>query len=115
PTDSIGTFTYYAAEGPSATCVGDKTPITVTVLDGIEINIENIISTNCLNNSIGAIDISVTGGSGAYTYSWNDLNNSTTQDISGLESGTYTVIISDEDSNCTATASFNISEESNDI
>src|SRR5690554_6873319 len=113
-TSTAGTFTYYVAEGPSTTCVGDRVPITVTVYDEIVISLESMTPTSCIDSSIGAIDISVTGGSGDYTYSWNDTANSTTQDISGLPAGTYTVTINDENSNCTATASFEVLEETND-
>ncbi|MGB0929740.1 MAG: DUF4331 family protein [Chitinophagales bacterium] len=41
----------------------------------------------------GALDISVSGGDGDYEYLWS--NGETTQDISGLASGTYTVEITD--------------------
>ncbi|MEZ4884232.1 MAG: DUF4331 family protein [Chitinophagales bacterium] len=41
----------------------------------------------------GALDISVSGGSGDYEYMWS--NGATTQDISGLSTGTYTVTITD--------------------
>ncbi len=41
----------------------------------------------------GALDISVSGGSGDYEYSWS--NGATTQDISGLTSTNYTVTITD--------------------
>ena len=56
----------------------------------------------------GAVDISVTGGSGVYFYQWDDLANSTTEDISGLTTGVYTVDLEDED-NCGAQESFNVS------
>ncbi len=39
----------------------------------------------------GSIDLTVSGGVAPYTYLWS--NNETTQDISGLTEGTYTVII----------------------
>ncbi|MCX7547989.1 SprB repeat-containing protein, partial [Xanthomarina sp. F1114] len=113
-TSTAGTFTYYVAEGPSTTCVGEKTPITVTVYDEIEITLESITPTTCLETTIGAIDISVTGGSEDYTYTWDDPANSTTQDISGLAAGTYTVTVSNTISNCTATASIEVLEEEND-
>jgi hypothetical protein len=44
----------------------------------------------------GAIDLTVTGGSGPFTYEWTDLNGSviaTTQNISGLALGPYHVTV----------------------
>ncbi len=43
---------------------------------------------------VGSIDITVTGGSGNYTYAW-DFG-ATSEDIEGLLSGDYTVTITDE-------------------
>ena len=54
--------------------------------------------------SDGAIDLSVTGGTGPYTYAWTgpNLYTATTQDISNLIAGDYTVIVTDTNL-CTAT------------
>ena len=48
----------------------------------------------CFGDGQGAIDLSVTGGTGPYVYSWN--NGSSTQDIVGLESGDYQVTVTDK-------------------
>ena len=60
----------------------------------------------------GAINISVAGGtvSSSYTYNWS--NGVTTEDISNISAGIYTVIATD-DNGCTDTASFSISAISN--
>ncbi len=56
-----------------------------------------MINPTCgLNN--GSIDLSVSGGTPAYTYAWS--TGSTNQDISNLASGTYTVTVTDANS-CT--------------
>lgn len=54
----------------------------------------------------GSIDLSVLGGAGPFTYHWS--NNFTTQDLSGLSGGTYTVTITDVNG-CTATTSATVS------
>ncbi|MBP93943.1 MAG: hypothetical protein CMC55_07490, partial [Flavobacteriaceae bacterium] len=99
-TNTAGTFTYYVSEGPSNTCTGDRTPITVTILEPITITLESVTNTGCSGNDIGAIDISVSGGTGNYTYTWDDASNSSTQDLNGLPAGTYTVTVNDVDANC---------------
>lgn len=52
----------------------------------------------------GAIDLSVSGGSGSYTYSWS--NGPFTQDISNLVANTYTVVV--DDGICTSDSSFTV-------
>jgi hypothetical protein len=55
------------------------------------------VSCNSFND--GAIDVEVSGGTPSYGYSWS--NGSTSQDISGLTAGTYTLTVSDNDAYCT--------------
>jgi gliding motility-associated-like protein len=65
----------------------------------------------CNGGSNGSIDLTVSGGSGSYAYSWSGPNNFTanTDAISGLVAGTYTVIISDVNG-CSDTLTFNLTE-----
>jgi hypothetical protein len=60
-------------------------------------------------SSNGSIDISVVGGT-SYTYLWS--NGRTTQDISNLGPGTYTVTVTIITSGCTATKSFLLTPQS---
>lgn len=56
-------------------------------------------ATDIYSGNDGAINITVTGGTGEYTYSWSGPNNFTSSDanISGLSTaGTYTLTIQDE-------------------
>jgi uncharacterized protein (DUF2141 family) len=62
---------------------------------------------SCFNGSNGSINITVTGGSGGYSYAWS--NGAITEDISSLIAGTYTVTVTDANS-CTATNSFTITQ-----
>jgi hypothetical protein len=64
---------------------------------------DSITSASCSGQPDGAIDISVSGGSGGYTYVWN--NGATTQDLITLSPGNYSVIIKDS-SNCTVQKSY---------
>ena len=55
------------------------------------------------------IDISVTGGTPGYSYEWTGpgVNGTTTADLDGLSSGTYTVEVTD-DAGCSEVATFNV-------
>ena len=53
----------------------------------------------CFGANNGSIDLSVSGGTSPYTFSWSNFE--TTEDISNLSDGTYTVTITDDNS-CTA-------------
>ena len=64
---------------------------------------------NVLCNTAGSIDLMVSGGTPAYTYSWS--NGPTTQDVSNLAAGTYTVTVTDAN-NCTKTTSVTITQAS---
>lgn len=64
---------------------------------------DSITSTGCSGQPDGAIDISVSGGVGSYTFTWS--NGAVSEDLSGLAPGTYSVIIKDS-SNCSVQKSF---------
>ncbi|WP_154648002.1 Ig-like domain-containing protein [Pedobacter arcticus] len=72
---------------------------------------ESHINNVCYNNSIGAIDLTVTGGTSPYTYFWTKNGIPTeyaaTEDISNLTPGNYTVTVTDKNS-CQSTLSVDI-------
>jgi len=51
--------------------------------------------TGCFGDATGAIDINVSGGTGTGTYTYLWSNSATTEDISGLTAGAYTVTVTD--------------------
>ncbi len=61
----------------------------------------------CNSGNTGSVDITVTGGVSGYTYSW--TNSATTQDISSLGMGTYSVQVTDAN-NCVDSASFTVNQ-----
>ena len=70
---------------------------------------ETHVNVLCNGNNTGSIDLSVSGGTSPYNYSWS--NGSTTQDIISLTTGTYSVTVTDNN-NCQSVLSINISEPS---
>ncbi len=81
-----------------------------TQIDSISINEPEVLSLSatidsikCAGGNDGAIDLEVEGGTGAYTYLWNN-SAGTGEDPSGLSANTYTVTVSDENS-CSQTLS----------
>lgn len=83
-------------------CNGIK-EFTVSQLSPIDI-LTNITNENCGDHE-GIINLSITGGSGAYTYHWS--NNATTEDITDLVQGNYSVTVTDSN-NCTSTGNWTV-------
>ena len=84
----------------------------ITVDDAPEVltSIASFTNEVCNTNN-GTININVSGGSGSYSYSWS--NGSTTQNVSGLSSGTYTVTITDANGCSANTSQSLINDQSN--
>jgi gliding motility-associated-like protein/uncharacterized repeat protein (TIGR01451 family) len=68
-----------------------------------------ITNVSCNGGNNGAIDVTVSGGTGPYTYSWTTSAN--TEDITGLISGSYTLLVTDANG-CTATITGTVSQPS---
>ncbi len=87
---------------------GCHTYDSVTITEPSEIMITGVVTdATCSGFFNGAIDITVTGGTGSYTYLWS--TGATTEDLSGLEAGTYRVTVTDAN-NCIKTAQFTVKE-----
>ncbi|MFH2096752.1 MAG: PKD domain-containing protein [Bacteroidota bacterium] len=98
---NIGAGTYNVTVTDGSGCQS-TTSATVTELPSVTASV--IITSNyngedisCFGASNGSVDLSASGGSGTYTYSWSGPGGytSTFQDISGLQAGTYNVTITD--------------------
>jgi hypothetical protein len=81
---------------------------TMTANSPIRIIEEQIDHVKCRGLRTGTIAITVEGGTGNYTYQWQDLAD-VTQDLFNIPAGTYSLTISDE-SNCRLTKSFVVNQ-----
>ncbi len=66
-----------------------------------------VTNINCNSTATGAVNITIAGGTSAYTYIWN--TGATTQSITGRSNGTYSVNINDAN-NCNVSASYTITQ-----
>lgn len=85
-------FTVTDLSGNTATCSFDVIVETYPQVSSV------ITEPTCNGDADGAIDITVTGGTPNYNYNWD--NGATSEDISSIGAGTYTIVVTD-DNGCT--------------
>ena len=89
---------------------GCTTSASVTINEPTAIN-TSIIGTDVLCNNAcdGSADLTVSGGTPGYTYLWDDPNSTSSEDISALCAGSYSVTITDANG-CTGTENITINQ-----
>lgn len=100
---AAGTYTITATDAMN--CTGDTT-LTITQPNQILVNAPNITGTQC-GSSTGAIEVTVTGGSGNYSYAWNP-NAGAGAYIQNLAGGSYSVVVTDQATGCSANATYTV-------
>ena len=117
-TDSVtglpaGTYSVWVTDGNNCT-----DSISVSVSEPPVFNLSGVTAdVSCNGGNDGSVTLSVSGGHGNYSYSWAP-GGQTTQNISGLTAGTYTVTVTDTNTTvgylpaplCTYSATFVITE-----
>ncbi len=100
---SAGTYTVTIADanGCSDTESATVTEPTLLVLSTSAVNV------TCNGGLDGAIDLTVSGGTTSYTFSWS--NGAVTEDINSISAGTYTVTVTDANG-CSDNTSETLSE-----
>ena len=72
------------------------------------LTIDSISNVSCKDASDASVAVTVTGGNGNYSYTWNGAASST-EDLSGVGAGQYTLVVVD-DKGCTDSVSVTITE-----
>src|SRR5690606_32334068 len=98
-----GTYIVTVTDANSCT---DTASVTITEPTALS---ASAITTNvsCNGGSNGTVDLTVTGGTAPYTFVWG--NTATTEDMTGLQAGTYNVTVTDA-KGCTETATATVTE-----
>ncbi|MEL6672709.1 MAG: T9SS type A sorting domain-containing protein, partial [Bacteroidota bacterium] len=101
------TVTITDSAGCTATASANLTEPTA-----LGVGVDSIMGVNCPSDSMGSIEISVSGGTAPYSFVWS--NGDTTEDISGLPAGDYTGTITDSLGCVLVSPALNVPSTNND-
>jgi hypothetical protein len=88
-----GSVTLTLTTTNNGTCPGASDQVTITLSQFTSTLSTVPTNVSCFGGTNGAVDLTVSGGFAPATYSWS--NGATTQDISGLTAGSYSVTVTD--------------------
>ncbi|MEZ4941113.1 MAG: HYR domain-containing protein [Saprospiraceae bacterium] len=96
--ETVQVYQIKDVSGNTATC-----SFAIVVGPSIELKLDSVQS-DIGNAGVGSIDVTVSGGSGTLTYSWekDGAPFANTEDLTGLQAGIYTLTVTDENG-CTKT------------
>ena len=106
--NNLPSGTYIVTVTDANGCIAQMS-LTITQPQSSIVTTATQVNVLCYGNPSGSIDLSVSGGTGPYMYSWS--NGSTTHDISNLAGGSYTGTVTDV-LGCTSSASVTITQPS---
>jgi gliding motility-associated-like protein len=104
-----GIYMVLVTDNPSG-CTGNRNVTVPLNIPALTITPVVTNNTRCVATFNGAIDITISGAAGPFTYAWTGPNGFTasTEDIASLETGTYNVTVTRTATGCTASGSFNV-------
>jgi len=105
-TDAVaGTYSVTVTDAHNCTATGSA-----TIINPVPVSISAVVvEPACHGGSDGEINLTVLGGTGAYSYDWSTGDSTTA--ITGLAAGSYTVTVTDA-AGCTATSASVVDEPS---
>lgn len=79
-------------QAPSSACSETRSFVVTQPIEALQMS-GVVTDASCFATPTGSVNVSVWGGTPPYAYSWD--SGATTQDISGVNSGTYTLTVTD--------------------
>lgn len=104
---SAGNYQVFVTDGFG--CV-DTVNLTITQPDTMTF-VQTLTNNVCFGESNGSVSVAVSGGTAPYSYAWS-TGTSTTNTVSNLSIGNYTVTVTDAN-NCQKTATYTITQPTN--
>jgi gliding motility-associated-like protein len=101
---TAGTYTVVVTDANGCT---ETRTVTITQPAAALSLTETHVNVLCFGQSTGSINVTPTGGTTPYTYSWS--NNAITQDLNAIPSGNYTLLLTDANA-CQASITVNVSQ-----
>ncbi len=106
---TTGSYTITVQDVNTGCTTSSVTSYTVDPVAGAPvITLDSLFNVTCNGDSDGAIYLTITGGQAPYTYSWTP-NAGSTDDVTGLTPGSYTVLVTDN-LGCSSTDNWTITE-----
>ncbi len=101
-----GTYTVVATR---LTCTSNMTGSVTIIINPVPVVTATFVQPTTCTSTDGAIDITVTGGAGPFTYAWTGNGViAANEDQTGLTAGNYSVTVTNTATSCVTTANFTL-------